>query len=78
MEIPRRQRKEQQRLAKAVARDSKHFLKCPKCGDWLDSRQLGNQERISFGFWRLCVLLGVVGAIGMLIGIAIINVPVRG
>jgi hypothetical protein len=66
MEIPPHMYKEFQRLEQAEKRDSKHFVQCPKCGDWLDLRGLGQLKRESNSWWYVAVGLFGMG-MGMMI-----------
>jgi hypothetical protein len=70
MKIPQDIYKEFQRLEKAEKRDSKYFVQCPKCGDWLDLRELGNFKRDS-NWWRMYVALGLFGGMVMLIWLVV-------
>jgi hypothetical protein len=70
MKIPRDMYKELQRLEKAVNDDSKHLVQCPKCGDWLDLRELGNFKRDS-NSWRMYVALGLFGGMVTMIWLVV-------
>ena len=63
MKIPRDMYKEFQRLEKAEKRGSKHFVQCPKCGEWLDLRDFKRESNS----WQMYVAVGVFGMMGTLL-----------
>jgi hypothetical protein len=63
MKIPQDLYKEFQRLEKAEKRDSKYFVQCTKCGEWLDSRNFKRESNS----WPMYVALGVFGVMGTLV-----------
>jgi hypothetical protein len=66
MKTPRDTAGELKRLEKAARRDSRHFVQCPRCKEWLDLRELGKSDSLWVSLWRM-IVLGLFGSVVMLI-----------
>jgi hypothetical protein len=73
MKAPRDSSRELKRLQEAARRDSRHFVQCPRCREWLDLRELGSVKSASswVSSWRMYIVLGLFGSIVMLIWAAL-------
>jgi hypothetical protein len=73
MKAPRDSSRELKRLEKAARKNSKHFVQCPRCKEWLDLRELGSVKSDSswVSSWRMYIVLGLFGSIVMLIWAAL-------
>jgi hypothetical protein len=71
MENPRDGSRELIRLEKAARKNSKHFVQCPRCKEWLDLRELGRVKTSWVSSWRMYIVLGLFGSIVMLIWAAL-------
>ena len=71
MKAPRDSSRELKRLEEATRRDSRHFVQCPKCREWLDLRELGKSDSSWVSSWWMCIVLGLFGSIVMLIWAAL-------
>jgi hypothetical protein len=71
MKAPRDSSRELKRLEEATRRDSRHFVQCPKCREWLDLRELGKSDSSWVSSWWMYIVLGLFGSIVMLIWAAL-------
>ena len=73
MKAARDSSRELKRLEEAARKDSRHFVQCPRCREWLDFRELAGAKRdsswISSG--RMYIVLGLFGSMVMLIWAAL-------
>jgi hypothetical protein len=69
MKAPRDSSRELKRLEEAARKDSRHFVQCPRCREWLDLRELADAKRDSswISSWRMYIVLGLFGSMVMLI-----------
>jgi hypothetical protein len=73
MKAPRDSSRELKRLEEAARKESRHFVQCPRCREWLDLRELGGAKS-DFSWvssWRMYIVLGLFGSIVMLIWAAL-------
>jgi hypothetical protein len=70
MKAPRDSSRELKRLEEAIRRDSRHFVQCPRCREWLDLRELAGAKRESSS-WRMYIVLGLFGSMVLLIWAAL-------
>jgi hypothetical protein len=72
MKAPRDSSRELKRLEEAARKDSRHFVQCPRCREWLDLRELGAKSGSSWvSSWPMYIVLGLFGSIVMLIWAAL-------
>jgi hypothetical protein len=73
MKVPRDCSRELKRLEKAARKNSKHFVQCPRCEEWLDLRELGCVKSDSswVSSWQMYIVLGLFASIVMLIWAAL-------
>jgi hypothetical protein len=73
MKDPRDSSRELKRLEKDARKNSKHFVQCPRCREWLDVRELGCVKSDSswVSSWQMFIFLGLFGSIVMLIWAAL-------
>jgi hypothetical protein len=73
MKAPRDSSRELKRLEEATRRDTRYFVQCPRCREWLDLRELAGAKR-EFSWvssWQMYIVLGLFGSLVMLIWAAI-------
>jgi hypothetical protein len=73
MKAPCDSSRELKRLEQATRKDSRHFVQCPRCKEWLDLRELAGAKRDSWwvSSWRMYIVLGLFGSLVMLIWAAL-------
>ena len=67
MEISRDNSRELTRLEKAARKNSKHFVQCPRCKEWLDLRELGCVKTSWVSSSRMYIAFGLFGSIVMML-----------